>query len=76
MCRKQYITSQNKDFASSFENEPKSRASKGERWLPIEVIVDVILTFFLWYNYPVVSHQLLVIWEEEAMAYLLITSLI
>ena len=68
MCGKQYITSQNNDFACSLENEPDSRASKGERWLPIEDIVDVILTFRPWYNYPVVLHQLLVIWEEEAIS--------
>ena len=70
MCGKQYITSQNKDFACSFENEPDARASKGGRWLPIdsEDMIDVILTFRLWDNYPVVSHQLLVIWEEKNMA--------
>jgi hypothetical protein len=68
MCGKQYITSQNNDFACSFENEPDSRASKGGRRLLIEDIVDVILTFHLWYNYPVVSHHLLVIWEEEAIS--------
>jgi len=75
MCGKQYITSQNKDFAWSSENEPDSRASKGERWLPIEDMGDIILTFRLWYNYPVVSHQLLIIWREEAVAHWLITSL-
>ena len=56
ICGKQYITSQKKDFACSSENDPESRASKGEWCVSIEDIGDVILTLDLWYDYPAGSY--------------------